>query len=193
MYASVHFSDTWTPCIPQPEECGHAAPWPSVLGWWCKTHTAFRFSCNWGGMQGLAVLFHLLPAVKWKTQRIAKLIMFFIVFQREPPNESLSSFWIIFAQTLFFSSLPTAQRGIIKHFTLRNSFRVRASCRAWLSMHKTLALLLSSDLCLWSREARKTRLSAGKNSLPGYHVACARKTNKKVHNQQSLLIQVSKT
>lgn len=35
-------------------------------------------------MQGLAVLFHLLPAVKWKTQRIAKLIMFFIVFQLEP-------------------------------------------------------------------------------------------------------------
>lgn len=63
-------------------------------------------------MQGLAVLFHLLPAVKWKTQRIVKLIMFFIVFQLEPPKESLSFSWIIFAQTLFFSSLPTAQKGL---------------------------------------------------------------------------------
>lgn len=59
-------------------------------------------------MQGLAVLFHLLPAVKWKTQRIVKLIMFFIVFKLEPPKESLSSSWIIFVQTLFFPSLPTA-------------------------------------------------------------------------------------
>lgn len=53
--------------------------------------------------------------------------MFFIVFQLEPPKESLSFFWIIFAQTLFFSSLPTAQKGIIKHFTLRNSLRVSTS------------------------------------------------------------------
>lgn len=54
-------------------------------------------------MQGLTVLFHLLPAVKWKTQRIVKLIMFFIVFQLEPPKK-VSFLWIIFAQTLLFLS-----------------------------------------------------------------------------------------
>lgn len=55
-------------------------------------------------MQGLTVLFHLLPAVKWKTQRIVKLIMFFIVFQLEPKKKKVSFLWIIFAQTLFFLS-----------------------------------------------------------------------------------------
>lgn len=52
--------------------------------------------------------------------------MFFIVFELEPPKESLSSSWIIFVQTLFFPSLPTAHtKKIIKHFTLQISLRVR--------------------------------------------------------------------
>lgn len=82
-------SDTWILCIPQPEECGREAQQPTVPGWWYKTHTAFHFSCNWDGMPGLAGPFRLLPAVRWKTQRIVKLIIFVIVFQLEPGKEVL--------------------------------------------------------------------------------------------------------
>lgn len=73
-------------------------------------------------MQGLAVPFHLLPAVKRETQRIVKLIMCFIVFQLEPKKKSLSFYQLFCAQTsfifFFFFSVTTAHKQIIKHFTL---------------------------------------------------------------------------
>ena len=123
--------DTWRLCIPQPWEYGHEAPWPTVPGWWYKTHTAFHFSYNWDGMQGLAVPFHLLPAVKWKTQRIVKLITFFLVFQLEPPKRV--SFFLLdnLCPNSFLCFLASCTKRIIKHFTLQTSLRVRTRQLSW--------------------------------------------------------------